>query len=212
MVDELERKYDVKIQTTEDKVKFPDELKAELKAQGIGNIVSGLLGGLPMTSVVVRSSANINSGGRTKLATIFHGMLLIVFALAIPFILNKIPLSALAAILLMVGYKLAKPSVFIHLWKNGYTQFIPFLINFCSKINHAYLRKTIHPLNLMLGVFPSPIRLICDSYHIIFIAPSIAFTPVFLISVLKFNRLSFNISFPILGNTANGRAIPIISN
>ncbi len=100
----------------------------ELKAQGIGNIVSGFLGGLPMTSVVVRSSANINSGGRTKLATIFHGVLLILFALSIPFILNKIPLSALAAVLLMVGYKLAKPSVFLHLWKNGYSQFIPFIV------------------------------------------------------------------------------------
>jgi MFS superfamily sulfate permease-like transporter len=100
----------------------------ELKAQGIGNILSGFLGGLPMTSVVVRSSANINSGGRTKLATVFHGFLLILFALSIPFVLNKIPLAALAAVLLMVGYKLAKPSVFIHLWKNGYSQFIPFLI------------------------------------------------------------------------------------
>lgn len=100
----------------------------ELKAQGIGNILSGFLGGLPMTSVVVRSSANINSGGRTKLATVFHGFLLILFALSIPFVLNKIPLAALAAVLLMVGYKLAKPSVFIHLWKNGYSQFVPFLI------------------------------------------------------------------------------------
>ena len=100
----------------------------ELKAQGIGNIISGLLGGLPMTSVVVRSSANINSGGRTKLATVFHGILLIAFALSIPFVLNKIPLAALAAVLLMVGYKLARPSVFVHLWKNGYSQFIPFVI------------------------------------------------------------------------------------
>ncbi|MDP5097042.1 MAG: SulP family inorganic anion transporter, partial [Flavobacterium sp.] len=112
----------------------------ELKAQGIGNILSGLLGGLPMTSVVVRSSANINSGGRTKLATVFHGILLIVFALAIPFILNKIPLSALAAVLLMVGYKLAKPSVFIHLWKNGYTQFIPFLITVIAVVRIDLLK------------------------------------------------------------------------
>jgi MFS superfamily sulfate permease-like transporter len=100
----------------------------ELKAQGIGNIISGFLVGLPMTSVVVRSSANINSGGRTKLATVFHGILLIAFALSIPFVLNKIPLAALAAVLLMVGYKLARPSVFVHLWKNGYSQFIPFVI------------------------------------------------------------------------------------
>ncbi|HLO73078.1 MAG TPA: SulP family inorganic anion transporter [Flavobacterium sp.] len=112
----------------------------ELKAQGIGNIVSGLLGGLPMTSVVVRSSANINSGGRTKLATIFHGFLLIVFALSIPFILNKIPLAALAAVLLMVGYKLAKPSVFIHLWKNGFSQFIPFVVTVAAVVGIDLLK------------------------------------------------------------------------
>jgi len=112
----------------------------ELKAQGVGNIVSGLLGGLPMTSVVVRSSANINSGGRTKLATIFHGVLLILFALSIPFILNKIPLSALAAVLLMVGYKLAKPSVFIHLWKNGFSQFIPFMITVLAVVGIDLLK------------------------------------------------------------------------
>ena len=112
----------------------------ELKAQGIGNIVSGLLGGLPMTSVVVRSSANISSGGKTKLSTIFHGFLLIVFALTIPFILNKIPLAALAAVLLMVGYKLAKPSVFIHLWKSGYSQFIPFVITVIAVVGIDLLK------------------------------------------------------------------------
>lgn len=112
----------------------------ELKAQGVGNIISGFLGGLPMTSVVVRSSANINSGGRTKLATIFHGVLLILFALAIPFLLNKIPLSALAAVLLMVGYKLAKPAVFIHLWKNGFSQFIPFIITVLAVVGIDLLK------------------------------------------------------------------------
>jgi MFS superfamily sulfate permease-like transporter len=112
----------------------------ELKAQGLGNIVSGLLGGLPMTSVVVRSSANINSGGRTKLATIFHGVLLILFALSIPFILNKIPLAALAAVLLMVGYKLAKPSVFVHLWRNGFSQFIPFIITVVAVVGIDLLK------------------------------------------------------------------------
>ena len=112
----------------------------ELKAQGIGNIVSGLLGGLPMTSVVVRSSANITSGGRTKLSTIFHGILLISFALSIPFILNKIPLAALAAVLLMVGYKLAKPSVFVHLWNNGYSQFIPFVITVIAVVRIDLLK------------------------------------------------------------------------
>lgn len=112
----------------------------ELKAQGIGNMLSGLLGGLPMTSVVVRSSANINSGGRTKFSTIFHGLLLFTFALSIPFILNKIPLAALAAVLLMVGYKLAKPSVFVHLWNNGYSQFIPFVVTVIAVVRIDLLK------------------------------------------------------------------------
>jgi MFS superfamily sulfate permease-like transporter len=112
----------------------------ELKAQGIGNLISGLLGGLPMTSVVVRSSANINSGGRTKLSTIFHGILLFTFALSIPFVLNKIPLAALAAVLLMVGYKLAKPSVFVHLWNNGYSQFIPFVVTVIAVVRIDLLK------------------------------------------------------------------------
>lgn len=99
----------------------------ELKAQGVGNIVSGFLGGLPMTSVIVRSSANVNSGGRTKLSAIFHGVLLLVCVLAIPFLLNKIPLAALAVVLIFVGYKLAKPALFAKWWRNGIYQFVPFV-------------------------------------------------------------------------------------
>lgn len=82
----------------------------ELKAQGTGNIISGLIGGLPITSVVVRTSANINSGAKTKMSAIFHGCLLLLSVAFIPFLLNHIPLSALAAILIYTGYKLAKPS------------------------------------------------------------------------------------------------------
>lgn len=100
----------------------------ELFAQGTGNIMSGLIGGLPMTSVIVRTSANINSGGRTKVATIAHGVLLLIAVMAIPTILNKIPLACLAAILLMIGYKLASPSVFKHMWDSGKYQFIPFAV------------------------------------------------------------------------------------
>lgn len=100
----------------------------ELKAQGIGNMISGLLGGLPMTSVIVRSSANVNSGAKTKMSTIIHGCLLLISVLAIPVLLNKIPLSSLAAILLLIGYKLAKPSMFKHFWEKGKYQFIPFFI------------------------------------------------------------------------------------
>ena len=99
----------------------------ELKAQGVGNILSGLIGGLPITQVIVRSSANIQSGGRTKMSAIYHGLLLLICALAIPKILNLIPLAALAAILILVGYKLTKPSFYIEMWKKGWMQFLPFI-------------------------------------------------------------------------------------
>ena len=98
----------------------------ELFAQGIGNIASGLIGGLPITSVIVRSSANINAGAKTNLSTIFHGLLLLVCVVSIPFLLNMIPLASLAAILLLTGYKLAKPSMFMQVIKNGKYQAIPF--------------------------------------------------------------------------------------
>ncbi len=103
------------------------DTNVELKAQGIGNIVSSLLGGLPMTSVVVRSSANNNAGAKSKMSAIIHGILLLVSVLTIPMILNKIPLATLAAILILVGYKLAKPATFKHFWENGKYQFIPFI-------------------------------------------------------------------------------------
>ena len=99
----------------------------ELKAQGIGNILSSLMGGLPMTSVVVRTSANNSAGAKSKMASIIHGLLLLISVLAIPAILNKIPLATLAAILLLVGYKLAKPATFKHFWNYGKYQFIPFI-------------------------------------------------------------------------------------
>lgn len=83
----------------------------ELKAQGIGNLISGLLGGLPMTSVVVRTTANNAAGAKSKMSTIIHGILLLVSVLSIPFLLNKIPLATLAAVLLMIGYKLAVPNI-----------------------------------------------------------------------------------------------------
>jgi MFS superfamily sulfate permease-like transporter len=103
------------------------DTNVELKAQGIGNLVSSLLGGLPMTSVVVRSSANNNAGAKSKMSAIIHGVLLLVSVLTIPLLLNKIPLATLAAILILVGYKLAKPATFKHFWENGKYQFIPFI-------------------------------------------------------------------------------------
>ena len=100
----------------------------ELLAQGTGNIISGFIGGLPITQVIVRSSANIQSGGKTKASAFFHGILLLVSVVTIPALLNLIPLASLAAILFVVGFKLAKPSVFKQMFKMGAAQFVPFIV------------------------------------------------------------------------------------
>jgi MFS superfamily sulfate permease-like transporter len=100
----------------------------ELLAQGTGNVLSGLIGGLPITQVIVRSSANIQSGGKSKMSAIFHGFLLLISVIAIPKLLNMIPLSVLAAILLIVGYKLAKPTLFKKMYQLGWKQFVPFTV------------------------------------------------------------------------------------
>ncbi|MGC6479054.1 MAG: SulP family inorganic anion transporter [Flavobacteriaceae bacterium] len=100
----------------------------ELVAQGTGNIFSGLIGGLPITQVIVRSSANIQSGGKTKLSAIIHGFFLLISVMTIPVLLNKIPLSVLASILFIVGFKLAKPSLFKKMYQLGWKQFVPFIV------------------------------------------------------------------------------------
>ena len=123
----------------------------ELVAQGIGNISSGLLGGLPMTAVIVRSSANVNSGGKTKLSAILHGTWLFVSLLLIPGILNSIPLSCLAAILLMTGYKLAKPELFIKLWREGKELFIPFVVTVLAVVFTDLLKGV--GIGMLIGVF-----------------------------------------------------------
>jgi MFS superfamily sulfate permease-like transporter len=99
----------------------------ELKAQGLGNIISGFIGGLPITQVIVRSSTNITFGGRTKASTILHGSFLLLSALTIPHIINMIPLASLACILFVVGYKLAKPALFKTMYRLGWEQFVPFI-------------------------------------------------------------------------------------
>ena len=100
----------------------------ELKAQGVGNMLSGLLGGLPITSVIVRSSANVNAGAKSKMSAIYHGVLLLLCVALIPGLLNLIPKSALAAVLIYTGYKLAKPGLFKAYYKKGWDQFLPFVI------------------------------------------------------------------------------------
>lgn len=124
----------------------------ELLAQGIGNMISGLIGGLPMTSVIVRSSANINAGGRTKLATIIHGLLLLVLVAAIPVLLNKIPYASLAAILLVTGYRLCHPSTFMHVWKEGgRMQFLPFVVTVVAVVSIDLLKGVA--IGLVVSIF-----------------------------------------------------------
>ena len=100
----------------------------ELFAQGAGNIVTGLIGGLPVTSVIIRSSVNLNMGVKTRMSTVLHGILLVVCVLAIPGLLNAIPLSSLAAFLIVTGFKLASTTLFRQMWSGGINQFLPFII------------------------------------------------------------------------------------
>lgn len=125
------------------------DTNVELKAQGLGNIISSLLGGLPMTSVVVRTSANNNAGAKSKMSAIIHGLLLLISVLAIPVILNKIPLATLAAILLLVGYKLANPKIIKHFFEKGKYQFIPFVATFIAVVFTDLLK------GVMLGMIIS---------------------------------------------------------
>lgn len=115
----------------------------ELKAQGIGNILSSLIGGLPMTSVIVRTTANIDAGARSKFSAIFHGFLLLLTVILIPVFLNKIPMASLAAILLMIGLKLASPSVFKNMWNVGRYHFIPFIVTTIGVVGLDLLKGVI---------------------------------------------------------------------
>ncbi len=123
----------------------------ELVAQGVGNTLSGLLGGLPMTAVIVRSSANVQAGGRTKMSAIFHGIWLICAVLFIPSIINLIPLSCLAAILIMTGFKLAKPALFVKMYKKGASQFVPFIVTLLAVVFTDLLTGVA--IGMCVGVF-----------------------------------------------------------
>lgn len=134
-----------------------DELKRvtptnrELIAQGTGNILSGLIGGLPLTSVIVRSSANNNSGAQSKLSTILHGCFILVFVLFSPGVLNLIPLAALGAILVFTGYKLAKVSLFKEYYAKGWDQFIPFVVTIIAIVGIDLLKGVL--IGIAVGIF-----------------------------------------------------------
>ncbi len=123
----------------------------ELVAQGVGNICSGMLGGLPITSVVVRSSANVNAGNKTKLSTILHGTFMLICVAFIPFILNKIPLASLAAILIFTGYKLAKVSLFKDFYQKGWDQFVPFVVTIAAILMTDLLKGIL--VGIAVGLF-----------------------------------------------------------
>lgn len=111
-----------------DPIKRVSPTNRELVAQGVGNMTSGLLGGMPMTAVIVRSSANVSSGAKSKMSAIIHGIWLLVALLVVPKLINLIPLSCLAAILLVTGYRLAKVGLFAKMWQSGFSQFVPFVV------------------------------------------------------------------------------------
>jgi MFS superfamily sulfate permease-like transporter len=100
----------------------------ELAAQGAGNVISGLIGGLPLTGVIVRSAANVDAGAQTKMSAVLHGILLLIAAVTIPTFLNLIPLATLAAILIYTGFKLTHPRLLTHAWRQGRTQWLPFVV------------------------------------------------------------------------------------
>lgn len=127
VVGSLETLLSTEASDKQDTLKRVTPVNRELKAQGIGNIICGLIGGIPITQVIVRSSVNQQSGGKTKASAVMHGVLILLSIVIIPNLLNLIPLATLAAILMVVGYKLAKPALFMKMYQQGWNQFIPFV-------------------------------------------------------------------------------------
>lgn len=123
----------------------------ELKAQGVGNIISGLIGGLPITAVIVRSAANVNAGGQSKVSAFVHGLLLVVSVVFFARFLNHIPLSCLAAILLQTGYKLAKPKLFLELFHKGWNQLIPFVATIVAILLTDLLKGIV--VGILVGLY-----------------------------------------------------------
>jgi carbonic anhydrase len=141
----------------------------ELWAQGVGNVACGLLGGLPVTSVIIRGSVNVNAGSQTKLSAVFHGVLLLVCVMLVPTSLNMIPLSCLAAILLMTGFKLASPKLFSDMWSEGRSQFLPFVITLVAIVATDLLigiaiGLTVSLLFILASNLNRPIRQIIEKH------------------------------------------------
>lgn len=154
-----------------DSAKRVSSTSQELIAQGLGNMLSGLIGGLPVTSVVVRTSANVYSGGRTRISAILHGVFLMVAVFLGGALLNYIPLSCLASVLMMVGYKLAKPSIFRKTYQDGWSQFVPFMVTvagivFTDLLIGIALGSVVGILYVLYTNFQSTFKLIRDGSHV----------------------------------------------
>ncbi|OJJ19891.1 hypothetical protein BKI52_15535 [marine bacterium AO1-C] len=170
-----------------DPQKRKSPLNRELIAQGVGNMVSGLIGGLPITSVIVRSSASVNMGGKTKMVAVFHGIFLLVSVLFIARYLNLVPLASLAAILLMIGYKLAKPAVFKVIYRKGWEQFAPFLITIIAILLTDLL------IGVMIGIVIGLFFVIRSNFH-----SSISVTKDGEYTVVRFNKDASFLNKPLL--------------
>lgn len=163
LVGSLETLLNVEAADKLDPYKRVTPTNRELKAQGIGNLLSGLIGGIPITQVVVRSSANVESGGRTKLSAVLHGVILLIALLIFPKAMNMIPLAALAAILIHVGYKLAKPGTFKAMYDKGRYQFIPYMVTllailFTDLLVGIIIGVTVGVFYVLLYNFRSPFK------------------------------------------------------
>lgn len=145
----------------------------ELRAQGVGNLLSGLIGGLPITSVIVRSSANVNAGAQSRMSAIMHGLLLLLCVALIPVLLNQIPLAALAGILIFTGYKLAKPALFKAFYKKGWDQFLPFIITivailFTDLLKGVFIGIGVGIIFILRTNFRSAVFIVNDSKNYLF--------------------------------------------
>lgn len=144
----------------------------ELVAQGVGNVLAGMIGGLPVTSVVVRTSANVYSGAKTRMSSLVHGSLLLVSLLFLGKYLNHIPLASLAAVLLMIGYKLANPKVFLKVYKEGYDQYVPFIITilvivFKDLLFGIFVGTFVGLLFVVFTNFQSVISVVREGKHVL---------------------------------------------
>ncbi|MCL4163294.1 UNVERIFIED_CONTAM: hypothetical protein GTU68_046050, partial [Idotea baltica] len=141
----------------------------ELVAQGCGNMCAGLLGGIPVTSVIIRSSVNVDTGSETKCAALFHGILLLVSVALFPTLLNNIPLSCLAAILIVTGIKLANPKLFKQMWHGGMSEFVPFIVTvlaivFTDLLSGILLGLAVSIAFILRNNLKQPIRKILEKH------------------------------------------------